>query len=228
MLNKLCERNHTELHDPQLAALLREALADDPALAASPGRTNHIMRKVLSSGVVPARRYLPWGTFAWATTGLATMAAVFLVAVGLLHLQPNHQRQIAKIPQTTAALTGATSPNTPLPTTSQPDIPWLRLQIDTSVDISSGHDIPAQSPLLANEPADVTVADATPVKIAIALGETGSMAYANGDYQDAYDAYEASYTATPTPHALMGSAKALEQLSDQSLREAETTHFPKS
>lgn len=218
MLEKRYERYHEELRDPRLAALLRDALADDPALAASPGRTNHIMRKVLASGVMPVRRGLPWGVMAWSTSGLATAAALLILAFGGLHLSARHPRAVVAIhPQTGVSVT---QKNTSANSVSSPsDFSWFTHDTDTTIAQYPAGDAQQQPSLLADEPADTTPTDAAPVQVAIALGETGSTAYATGDYQMAYEAYEASYAAAPTPHALMGSAKALEQLSDQSLQD---------
>ena len=65
-----------DLRDPGLAALLREAYADDPALEASPGRTERIMRLVLAEGHTrPAPRARVWAPLAWAVGAVASAAA---------------------------------------------------------------------------------------------------------------------------------------------------------
>ena len=229
MLGKFNDRYREELRDEQLSAMLREALADDPALSASAGRTNHIMRKILASGVMPIRRRLPWGvTLAWATGGLALAAVALLLTFTLLRFPAGNDMRLAKgLPAVTTPDTWPPA-NPPATRSGQLDVTRPDHQY---VKARGGNRTPheaTEADNTAHQPTAITdthsaEGDVDAGKVAAALCETGSTAYATGDYQTAYEAYQTAYQTAPTQNALMGSAKALEQLSDKTLQETATT-----
>jgi len=55
------------------------------------------------------------------------------------------------------------------------------------------------------------------IRTAAALYSTGTTAQVMGDYETAYEAYQASYDAMPTPEALMASGDALSAMASESL-----------
>lgn len=230
MLEQKYNSYDNDLRDTQLSALLREALADDPALAASPGRAEHIMRKILAVGVMPVRRSPRWGALAWASGWLAaaTAALALVLTLGPQFAPAGNAPEDAQ--QSAHAPAQLLTPSVPLPAipatrnkeNQPPEMPWYAQPSDEGQQNALADAAPRTDMPYPRQPSISETAH--PVTVASALSETGSTAYATGDYQTAYDAYEASYVAEPTPHALMGSAIALEQLSTQALHETSADH----
>ena len=209
MFGKLNDRGAGDLRDAQLSALLREAFADAPALAESPGRTDHIMRKILSAGVMPMRRRLPWGlALAWASGGLALAGATLLLTVALLRAPANHGTLVASnpsgTPQTTTVQPPVNPPVTPPAPTPVSDVAQHHVSSPVGTRVAHGTSERHQRMAAANVLPATTDTDDDAVKVAAALCETGSTAYSTGDYQTAYDAYEAAYQTSPTYGCLDG------------------------
>ena len=220
-----------ELRDPSLAALLREAYADDPALAPSPGRTERIMRAVKTTG----RRgvHAVWSSFAWGVG--ATAVAAVLVAFILGMSQPrgtqiatpdlpkpsvivtDNSKQkpdsapkvptFATVPQEPLAppdMTIAKTPKTPVEEKA-PQAPWIDTPRDRQPD-APGNNMP----------------DHEEVIVAAALYNVGKMAYQYGDYESAYAAFEDSYDTMPTPEAALGTGNVLVRMAQEQLAALET------
>lgn len=240
LTNKNDERYTRDLRDPDLAMLLRDAYADDPALKEAPGRSERIMRTVLASGVRSAPRGFRWAPLAWATGSLATAAAA--LALMFMFMEPFGHHQ---------------APAGPVANHSGPSIPRVADNLPTVPDKKNTGDTPAppkvdnkqttvwiadkpqpptnqerqvpphqqpQPPINDNEltvaknpetPSAAPHEDAT--QVAAALYDAGSAAYAAGDYESAYNAYKASYDITPTPDTLLATGRALEQLANDEL-----------
>ncbi len=199
-----------ELRDPELAALLREVYADDPALDESTGRTERIMRRVLTTGVRPAPA--PWLAWGWATGLAAAAAVVVMLLLGALNGpktdlvkddQPASAPKEQVVPQRAAPLLA----DQPLPAprdtvkapVEQPRRAWLRPNPPKQ------HEPAPEPPVLAADPAPPT----EPTVVAAALYTAGSAAQTVGDYEMAYEAYSASYETMPNPETLLAASDAL-------------------
>lgn len=190
---------HNELRDPQLTALLRETFANDPALEDAPGRAERIMRRLLASGVRPAPA--PWRIWAWASGFAATAAVTALLVLVVLHAPPP-QHSVTK-PAPIAVL-----PVQPVPPAVIPEHnngPRERLHTPRP---------PRSNPVMARNPQPPThLAAPEPnngtVTVASALYTAGATAHAAGDFATAYDAYSASYEASPNPETLLAASDAL-------------------
>jgi len=235
MLDKRSEQYTRELQDPMLSALLRDTLADDPALAASPGRTDRIMRKVLAAGVQPQTRSFNWTPFAW-TAGAFASAAAFVVLVFMMGRLPM-PGNMARLPDFSTQATGGqpthvqqpgdlnrekAPTDVPLPPRTRhiavPSAPqiaeisstnWNQTPINHTTGGTKSNRV---TPRKVDAP---TPTEENTVKVASALYDAGTAAKSMGDYESAYQAYRASYDAMPTPDALLASGKALEKFADQ-------------
>lgn len=223
MMTRQSGNQHDDLRDPGLAALLREAYADDPALQEAPGRTDRIMRAVMASGVRPKVTWMP---FAWAGGLAATAAVAVMLALGMQHPTTPTQRIATVTPPTTVQ---TAPPVTPSPTTAStvqrtPPVAVATTAVPAVREKAHGAWItpahakrtPPSPTIVAHAPA----AAATPVEdtsngTAADLYAAGSTAHAAGDYETAYAAYQASYAMVPTPDALLASAEAMSQLADE-------------
>ncbi|MHB9134485.1 MAG: hypothetical protein ACYDBB_25720 [Armatimonadota bacterium] len=206
-----------ELHDPALTSLLRDAFDGDPALAESHGRSERIMRKVLASGIRPARPAVRWAPLAWAFGASAAAAGLVLALVlGLLqsprgpgNLVDNHvapqQRQEQQVNPKQLA-----DRHLPVPEERQHD-GWQNPAPEGSV-VQNPDDILPKHP--DDDTQENKPTEENPVRVAEALYAAGDAANAVGDYETAFEAYQASYEAMPTPDAILSSAKMLEHLAD--------------
>lgn len=223
MLNQ--EKRYTDdLKDPLLSALLKNALADDPAMLKSTGRSERIMRKVLASGVRPARRGFRWAPFAWSTGALAAAAAMLMLAFGMAP----HGNQTDRVGNGNQAPITAknVSPKQPTEDAVLPDTDTKPMKTPVVHEQSAPrwHDnttrqndrvkLPAPKPVI---PSVIANASEAPVKVAAALSEAGKAASAAGDYQGAYESYQKSYELDPSPDTLLASGVALERLANQAL-----------
>jgi hypothetical protein len=205
-----------ELRDPELAALLQDAFADDPALAEAPGRTERIMRRVLTTGVRPAPA--PWLAWGWAT-GLAAAAAVVVMLLFGMQQAPNvakrddlppvPKEQPAPAPRTPLVVAHPPAP-APAPTppalktpVEQPRREWR--QPETPKPHTPDPTPAPAPPVLATVPPPA----AEPTAVAAALYTAGSAAQTVGDYETAYEAYAASYETVPNPETLLAASDAL-------------------
>jgi len=232
-MNEHTDQFERELRDPALSALLREAFADDPALQSAPGRTERIMRKVMTSGVRPIRRGVNWGALGWATGAMATAAAAIAIAIGMLH--PPQDGQIANgNPPVTPAPTPAVihkdisnnqpivavTPDDVLPTVNEAPRPkWEPIPEKRTVTPQLKSRVPEHTMVATADSANTAEEpeNESPVHVAAALYSAGSAAQAAGDYQTAYQSYQASYDTMPTPDALLASSRALQQMAQQDL-----------
>ncbi|HOF87610.1 MAG TPA: hypothetical protein PLZ36_05830 [Armatimonadota bacterium] len=198
-----CEQ---ELRDPTLAALLKDAFAEDPALEEAPGRTERIMRRVLTTGVRPAPA--PWLAWGWATGLAAAAAAVVLLLLGplngpktdVVHTDPSApapQEQAApqQAPLLVEKITGPRA--TVTAPVEQPRRAWHQPEAPTAPPAAGTPDPASAAP------------DASPTVVAAALYTAGSAAQTVGDYETAYEAYSASYEALPNPETLLAASDAL-------------------
>jgi hypothetical protein len=206
------DRYTDELRDPALAALLRETYAGDPALEASPGRTERIMRQVLAAAESqprPARS--PWLVWGWATGAVAAAALVAVLAVSLFHAPAP---QVATVP---THGTVAPAHVVPLPVTP-PRTPIAKAPVVVPAPQPAVHEpMPSPAPATPREqrPTNKTTRPApaapaqTSTEVAVALYTAGKTANDAGDYQGAYQAYQASYDAVPNPQTLLAASDAL-------------------
>lgn len=227
MLKNRSERYTEELRDPALSALLREALDDDAALLAAPGRTDRVMRKVLASGIRPPRRFslapLAWGAGAFAAAAAAVLL-LFTVARLPLPVMPS-------APSAPSLVTMPAPPNG-----RHPAVPPTRPRIEdiavAPAPVVIEHPRTAWTPVAApphqpgagprdRRPADRSTSNPAVaegrLKVAASLIDAGKAALDAGDYETAYHAYQASYEVSPTPDALLASGAALEQLTEEAL-----------
>jgi len=213
-----------DLRDPALTALLRNVYTNDPALAEAPGRTERIMRLVLSEGVRPVRRPSVWAPFAWACASVATAAAALTLILALAtpggmtgvlaYFRPAPANIVA--PDSTTPRVIAAHPDRSVPTPiaihntldEQPLSVW---QMENSA-------APALQKPAPQEPAkeQPTVIE-HPTFVAATLYSAGKAAQAVGDTETAYEAYKASYETVPTPDALLASGDALYKMAQESL-----------
>lgn len=230
MLKHDTERYSTELKDPMLSALLREALSDDPVLHDAPGRTDRIMRKVMASGVRPVRRF-GWAPLGWAAGSFATAIAALYLLFTLAHLPlptvapqsvpPTVADNVTPVPS--APMTDNFAPNLPVVPVVTPRVPSGTPEVPrTSERARRTWPTPIQRP-------DVTIARDIPpsvqpattaesqAQVVSALNSAGATASDLGDYATAYHAYAASYDVTPTPDALLASGTALQLLAEEAM-----------
>jgi len=222
-----------DLADPQLSSLLRASFADDPALAEVPGRTQHVMRRILP---VAGRWVWPsWAFMGWATGSAMAVAAVLLMMLGANPaLGPVAK---APIPSATPVIPAPVKPVT------QPVAPVTPVAVVASTPVALKA-VPAPAKhIIAHLPAPATVpaprvrdhhrtpkapeqrhpappqlADsANPVRIAATLYTTGRAAHVIGDYETAYEAYQASYDTLPTPEALLATSQVMEEIAQQTI-----------
>lgn len=231
---RLVRRQSGELPDPTLTALLRQTYADDPALRESPGRADRIMRGILSGS---GRWTLPH----WLTGALGTAAVA--AAVLLIVLQPPKLAPIAVHPGTPSVPSTQTAVNPSVPTVpsaphtqvvavapdltppapvAQPRIHPRRHHLRTPVlpaaVIIAKAPLPETPPTVnAGNPAAGANTDTNQMHVAGTLYATGATAHSVGDFETAYQAYQASYDTVPTPGALMASAQALEELAHETI-----------
>lgn len=214
------ERN---LRDAGLTALLRETYADDPALMESPGRSERIMRKILTACVQP-KRVFRWAPFAWAAGAVATAGVAVALALGGFHLgDGTNKGPVVELPKNKVVTPDVVKDEkapTPVPVrapeyaVNPPDVPPTpapevkRPQPAPRTPQAPRTKVPAPAPVQA--PIEVaTKPEQSPVQIASALYTAGDAAQAAGDYESAYQAYDAAYQMNPTPDALLASAEAL-------------------
>lgn len=215
------EKHDSELRDPLLSALLQEAYADDPAEEDAPGRTERIMRRLLSAGVRP--KPSPWFIWSW-SAGLAAAAALIVVLMfGLLRapkdtIADNDHKQPA--PQVTHEQNAPNAPHLPpkpelaiVPPREQPRSNWHPRAPEQPMPPRN-----MQEHVIAKHPAIADVTDSpfkpvepatSPTTVAAALYTTGTAAHAIGDYETAYEAYSASYETEPNPQTLLAASDAL-------------------
>lgn len=219
------ERDARALRDPALTAILKTTFADDPALAESPGRTERIMRLVLAAGAPPVRRRVNWAPLGWICAAAGAATLVMALAIGLVRLPagwgPEMQNTVA-----TAEHATATTPTAPLaPSTASPDVSGVNIAANPSPAVLvpkqeiaapsadwqplNGATAPEHNPAQEQEQEQLEMADS--------LYDAGATAHAAGDLQTAYDAYQASYDANPTVHALMAASETLGNLADDEL-----------
>lgn len=193
------------LADPLLSALLREAFADDPELAPSPGRHDRIMRKIMSSGVRPVTRPR-WTPFAWVAGACAAAALLLLLLGGGKEEQPNvvinpkpavQEEIIPEAPKNSIALTPDNA-NTVVPTPAKK----LPVRIVKNHQHTIVRDIAVKRDVKTHEMAHAYLAIA-------------DSAVQMGDYATAYDAYNAAYKVEPSSVTLMASANALERMVEE-------------
>ena len=195
-----------ELRDPMLSALLREAYADDPALAPAPGRSDRIMRKIMTSGVRPAPHYR-WTPFAWAGGALATAALLLLLLLGggkpdrdaIVHL-PKDKAPIA-IPVVPPDMEPGIASNHPAPVPEK--VPAVRSQAPRQ---------PRLPRLPRQEQVAVRSNDTTVAAAYLAMAESATQM---GDHEAAYEMYNAAYEVEPSSVTLMASANALERQANE-------------
>lgn len=224
------ERMEYELRDPSMAALLRDAYADDPALTPAPGRTERIMRAVKAQG----RRGISmiWASFAWGAGAMAT--AALLIALIMVMSKPDGS-QIA---------TGTSSP--PKNITNPGNIGHRQIADGPKED---SHRVAAPSyaptvkpdnhaseqntaiikqrqpktirqtpqPPRDTEPQVAPTPGSDEVMVASALYNVGTTAYNYGDNETAYSAFQDSYDTMPTPEAALGTGNVLIRMANEEL-----------
>lgn len=225
-----------ELRDPALTALLRETYAEDPALEPAPGRGERIMRAVLATerrraGVPPF-----WAAFGW---GASATAAAAVIAVLLLGGMPSRQNApiatntdnnphvtVADQPKETQP--GKTLvednvkeflPDTPQAPTPQPN--WRAPRPPLREVLPRPWQEKPARPLPRTNPAPATTPAGGQTEVAAALYDVATIAYNAGDYETAYEAYQDSYAAVPTPDAILASGRTLMRLSQDELAAAD-------
>ena len=191
------------------------------------------MRKILSTGGVTIQRRRSLGVRAiWLSAALASATTMLLLIFVPKAISKNNQSNYLRfgsgniysstidLPQighfsTSGGTYTAASPLTAEHNSSRPGSNSDNQDNSSATADSARHIVPMQRETTSAVDTEVNSSSSS----ALILCETGTAAYATGDYQTAYDAYEASYAVVPTPHALIGSAKALEQLSKQLLKD---------
>lgn len=212
----------SELRDPALTQMLQDTFADDPALHEAPGRTERIMRAVLAHR--ERRRAF---NFNWAVSlGWSCGAVVAAVLMVILILGGDPRQTISSLTTPTpvihptyevaheipkAAPRRVSAAPAPLP---EPVIAWKAPQPATSERNAVLHNVVTRTPAPKPTPAPATDAH---TDTAAALFAAGNAAYAAGDFENAYDAYQASYETIPTPEAILGTGQVLQELASREL-----------
>jgi hypothetical protein len=197
------DRYTAELRDPALAALLRETYADDPALTEAPGRTERIMRQV-QAAQRPAST--PWVIWGWASGAVAATVAMGLLALSLLGKPAPELATVT--PPPVSAPVPAPMQATPLPLT--PRVVARIPEPTPTPHITTPAPVPAPRPpvTVAHAPMPAAPAAST-TTVAAALYTAGAAAHEVGDYEGAYEAYQASYETEPNPETLLAASEAL-------------------
>lgn len=211
----------SELRDPALTQLLQNTFAEDPALQEAPGRTERIMRTVLAH-----REHRRAINFGWAVSlgwSCGAVAAASLMVVLILGGDPRQTvsslTKPAPIVQPTydvAQQAPKTAPRRHTAPVSLPEpvIAWkapqpIAPERDATPHVAVSHK-PAPAPIIATKTENHT-------DTAAALFAAGNAAYAAGDFENAYDAYQASYETIPTPEAILGTGQVLQELASREL-----------
>lgn len=230
----MTQRTHTEereLRDPTLTALLQEAFRDDPALEPAPGRTERIMRTVLAAErrkpAAPFWSSLFWGAGATATAGL--LLALMLGLGGMWKpdsrdvvkvddpQKPVQQKQVAppvKVEDVASLVNGASGKTPSQSARSTPQDPEL-----TFTEREHRQVVPQPQQTVEETPTSVIppAPSQEEVIVATALYKAGDTAYHTGDYEAAYQAFQDSYDAVPTPEAALSTSKVLLDMARQEL-----------
>lgn len=191
------------LTDPMLSALLQEAFADDPALTSSPGRTDRIMRKIMSTGVRPVSRPR-WTPFAWAAGACATAAVLLMLFSGGKEKAQNvvvnppapivEKEPLPEPPEETVAVVPKEIPVT-VPTVGKEKAVPKR--------------VPTKYPRIEGKSGYNKLQPREVAKAYLAMADGANEM---GDYATAYEAYNAAYKVEPSSITLMASANALERM----------------
>ncbi len=220
-----------ELADPELSALLAASFAETPAMADAPGRVKRIMRRIL---VVGGRWSVSrWSPFGWAAGATATLAMLLLLIVSRFGALPTGP-VVARYPRSNAPTPVATTAGLPQAPGPEPVISPAPETRPVIAAVPSAPRHPAHRRILAPRPPDMAGMTASPatehsapfsesrrVQVAAALYSTGAAAHVIGDYETAYQAYQASYEALPTPEALQASSQALQEMAQEALNSEE-------
>lgn len=221
-MTRRTDHDQDALRDPLLSALLREAYADDPALAPAPGRTERIMRGVLTAHR-SRREWGGWSLIGWSFGATAMAAAV--IAMMIMMAQPRQDiaeaiardaHRIAVNPPPNRQTSGTTQLEDiaapfnvvkPLPTQDVPVTPRT----------PDAPEKPMNNWQPTPRPAPASVPREQPVTVAASLYAAGTAAYASGEYEAAYEAYQDSYDTVPTPEAILSSGLVLQRLAQEAL-----------
>ena len=222
-------QHERDLHDPALSALLQDSFAHDPALIASPGRTERIMRVVLTAS--RRRRWAGWLSIGWTAGAAATAAAMLLLIVGLartplVEMTPIATTPIiAPTPPARQAVAPAVPPSIldaqlPPPSASRNEPAWEWTSPTPTIKEQSAPPWVKSEDEIAVQPSAKTspeIAEDHSAGAAAALNTAGAAAYAAGDYESAYQAYAASYETLPMPDTILRSGQALQRLAQEEL-----------
>jgi len=213
-------KHHTqELRDPALSAMLKATFADDPALTEAPGRTERIMRQVLSSGIQPVRRPSNWAPLGWIFATTAAAVLVLVLSIGIIRLPsgwgPEMRNTIARLEQTKRDIPAINN----VPRATQPrqnpefaeNFPTVTANPPATQPLWQPFTLTPQPRLDLSEMAHK----------ANELYDVGLTAHASGNFSDAYKAYQASYDTMPTPNALLATSDVLGILADEELGDNE-------
>jgi hypothetical protein len=219
-----------DLLAPSLSAMLREAYADDPALAPAPGRTERIMRAVKATG----RRgvNMIWASFIWGAGATATAVLVIALMLGMsqVHVgksgpevadndqkvKPRHkvQQQDNTTESQWQNLVAEHNNAVPPPIKKEQKQPPIKKFTDRQQ--PAWTEMPKDNP--REEPKEnIPVHDQDEVVVAAALYNVGTTSYHYGDYESAYTAFQDSYETMPTPEAALSTGNALEQMAREAL-----------
>lgn len=217
-----------ELTDPALTALLQDTFAHDPSLADAPGRTERIMRFVLSAP--RPTPWVGWSLLGWTAGATATAAALLLLMFHATQLPLIESPTFATAPAQVAiptAVPATKSPEQSLDIAARLPQPAVRNESawewkSPTTTVAVHPSSPWMKPDEINTPPEtldgrVDVAEDTTVRTASALNSAGSAAYAAGDYETAYQAYAESYETLPTPDTILHTGQALQRLAQDEL-----------